>query len=97
MIAIISGFDYSKAFMIITTQPEKLRCAIVNDIKRGVTLLDAKGGYTNEEKNILLVVVNKKQQEVQLKYLIKNEDRNAFIIVSEAHEVLGEGFKSIMV
>ena len=95
--AIISGFDYSKAFMIITKQPEKLRCAIVNDIKRGVTLLDAKGGYTNEEKNILLVVVNKKQQEVQLKKLIKNEDPNAFIIVSEAHEVLGEGFKSIMV
>lgn len=95
--AIISGFDYSKAFMIITTQPEKLRCAIVNDIKRGVTILDAKGGYTNEEKNILLVVVNKKQQEVQLKKLIKNEDPNAFIIVSEAHEVLGEGFKSIMV
>jgi len=95
--AIISGFDYSKAFMIITTQPEKLRCAIVNDIKRGVTLLDAKGGYTNEDKNILLVVVNKKQQEVQLKKLIKNEDPNAFIIVSEAHEVLGEGFKSIMV
>lgn len=95
--AIISGFDYSKAFMIITTQPERLRCAIVNDIKRGVTLLDAKGGYTNEEKNILLVVVNKKQQEVQLKKLIKNEDPNAFIIVSEAHEVLGEGFKSIMV
>ena len=95
--AIISGFDYSKAFMIITTQPERLRCAIVNDIKRGVTLLDAKGGYTNEDKNILLVVVNKKQQEVQLKKLIKNEDPNAFIIVSEAHEVLGEGFKSIMV
>ena len=95
--AIISGFDYSKAFMIITKEPERLRCAIVNDIKRGVTLLDAKGGYTNEEKNILLVVVNKKQQEVQLKKLIKNEDPNAFIIVSEAHEVLGEGFKSIMV
>ena len=95
--AIISGFDYSKAFMIITTEPERLRCAIVNDIKRGVTLLDAKGGYTNEDKNILLVVVNKKQQEVQLKKLIKNEDPNAFIIVSEAHEVLGEGFKSIMV
>ena len=35
--AIISGFDYSKAFMIITTEPERLRCAIVNDIKRGVT------------------------------------------------------------
>ena len=83
--------------MIITKEPEKLRLAIVNDIKRGVTLLDAKGGYTNEQKNILLVVVNKKQQEVQLKKLIKKEDPNAFIIVSEAQEVLGEGFKSLMV
>lgn len=95
--AIISGFDYSKAFMIITTEPEKLRSAIVNDVKRGVTLLDAKGGYTNDQKNILLVVVNKKQQEVHLKKLIKNEDPNAFIIVSDVHEVLGEGFKSITV
>ena len=93
--AIISGFDYSKAFMIITTEPEKLRSAIVNDVKRGVTLIDAKGGYTNNQKNILLVVVNKKQQEVHLKKLIKSEDPNAFIIVTDVHEVLGEGFKSI--
>lgn len=94
--AIISGFDYSKAFMIITTEPEKLRSAIVNDVKRGVTLIDAKGGYTNNQKNILLVVVNKKQQEVHLKKLIKSEDPNAFIIVTDVHEVLGEGFKSIV-
>lgn len=93
--AIISGFDYSKAFMIITSDPEKLRNAIVHDVKKGVTLLEGKGGYTNDDKHILLVVVNKKQQEVHLKKLIKKEDPNAFIIVSDVHEVLGEGFKSI--
>lgn len=93
--AIISGFDYSKAFMIITNKPEKLRDTILNDIKRGVTILDGKGGYTNDHKNILLVVVNKKQQEVNLKKIIKQEDPNSFIIVSDVHEVLGEGFKSI--
>lgn len=94
--AIVSGFDYSKAFTIITDNEEVLRNAIVNDIKRGVTILDAKGGYTNKEKSMLLVVVRQKQ-EVQLKKLIKKVDPNAFTIVSNVHEVLGEGFKEISV
>ena len=94
--AIISGFDYSKAFMIISDNEEILRDAIVNDINRGVTILDAKGGYTNKDKSILLAVV-KKKQEVHLKKLIKRVDPNAFIIVSDVHEVLGEGFKAINV
>ena len=46
-------------------------------------------------KSILLVVVNNKKQEVSLKKLIKKVDPSAFIIVSDVHEVLGEGFKSI--
>ena len=90
------GFDYSKAFMIITEDKEELKEAIVNDVKRGVTVLDGKGGYTNNDKSILLVVVNNKKQEVHLKKLIKKVDPNAFIIVSDVHEVLGEGFKSIV-
>ena len=93
---IVSGVDHSKAFMIITDEEEKLREAIFNDIKRGVTVLDARGGYTNRDKNILLVVVQKKQ-EVHLKKLIKRVDSKAFIIVSDVHEVLGEGFKEINV
>lgn len=94
---IISGFDYSKAFMIITEDKDDLKEAIVNDVKRGVTIIDGKGGYTNNDKSILLVVVNNKKQEVHLKKLIKKVDPNAFIIVSDVHEVLGEGFKSIAV
>lgn len=94
--AIISGFDYSKAFMIITEDRDELKEAIVNDVKRGVTVLDGKGGYTNNDKSILLVVVNNKKQEVHLKKLIKKVDPSAFIIVSDVHEVLGEGFKSIV-
>lgn len=90
--AVINGFDYSKAFMIISSKEEELKTAIVNDIKRGVTILPGKGGYTNDKKSILLVVV-KRNQEVSLKKLVKKIDKNAFIIVSEVHEVLGEGFK----
>ena len=91
---IISGFDYSKCFIIITNEEEKLKEAIVNDIKRGITILDGRGGYTDSSKSVLIVAVNKKQ-EVHMKKLIKNVDKNAFIIVSKAHEVFGEGFSPI--
>lgn len=91
---IIAGFNYSKSFMIITNEEQALRDAIVNDIKRGITILDGKGGYTDTSKSVLLVVVNK-NQEVHLKKLIKKVDKNAFIIVSDVHEVFGEGFAAI--
>ena len=91
---IISGFDYSKCFIIITNEEEKLKEAIVNDIKRGITILDGRGGYTDSSKSVLIVAVNKKQ-EVHMKKLIKNVDKNAFIIVSKALEVFGEGFSPI--
>ena len=77
-----------------TNEEEKLKEAIVNDIKRGITILDGRGGYTDSSKSVLIVAVNKKQ-EVHMKKLIKNVDKNAFIIVSKAHEVFGEGFSPI--
>ena len=64
----------------------------MKELKRGVTFLDGKGGYTNKEKDVLLVVISKKQ-EIQLKKIIKAIDPAAFTIVTNAHEVLGEGFK----
>lgn len=91
---IVAEFDYSKSFMIITNEEDALKKAIVNDIRRGITILDGKGGYTDSNKSILIVVVDKKQ-EVHLKKLIKRVDKNAFIIVSEVHEVFGEGFSPI--
>lgn len=92
--AIMEGFDYSKAFFIISSEPENLRKVITNELDRGLTILDGKGGYTDEKKQVLLVVVSK-NQEVYLKKLVKSTDPNAFIIVSNVHEVLGEGFKTL--
>lgn len=91
--AIISGFDYSKAFIIISNESNTLRDEIMKELKRGVTFLEGKGGYTNQEKDVLLVVIPKKQ-EVHLKKVIKSVDPQAFTIVTDAHEVLGEGFKA---
>ena len=90
----VSGFNYSKSFMIITNEEEALKKAIVNDIKRGITILNGNGGYTDSDKSVLIVVVNK-NQEIHLKKLIKRVDKNAFIIVSDVHEVFGQGFSQI--
>lgn len=92
--AIMAGFDYSKAFLIISNQPEKLREVITDDLNRGVTILEGRGGYTKDKKEILLVVLPKKQ-ETYLKKLVNGTDPTAFIIVSSVHEVLGQGFKTL--
>ena len=91
---ITAGFDYAKAFFIITEKKDVLQEAII-ELNRGITILDAKGGYTNEDKNVMLVVVNQKKQEVALKKMVKELDENSFIIVTDVYEVLGKGFKSI--
>ncbi len=90
----ISGFDYSKKFMIITNKEEELKDVILNEVKRGITIIDGKGGYSDSNKSVLIVVV-RKNQEVHLKKLIKMIDKDAFIIVSDVHEVFGEGFAPI--
>nr|WP_330369327.1 YitT family protein [Clostridioides mangenotii] len=56
---IVEGFNSSRAFYIISDQPEKVRTAITGELNRGLTILDGKGGYTKTSKEILLVVVTK--------------------------------------
>ena len=90
--AIMESFDYSKAFFIISNEADDLRNVITNELGRGLTILDGRGGYTDEKKQVLLVVVSK-NQEIHFKKVVKSTDPNAFIIVSTVHEVLGEGFK----
>ncbi len=63
----------------------------MEDLDRGATILKGEGAYTGENKNVLLVVVEKKEV-VELK-VSKNVDPNAFIIITDIHEALGNGFK----
>ncbi|UOF92767.1 YitT family protein [Fodinisporobacter ferrooxydans] len=86
------GISRAKVAYIITSKVEEVREGLLYDIDRGVTKLTATGGYTGEERPLLMCVVY--QSEVsRLKDLIRTIDPNAFVIVSDAHEVLGEGFK----
>ncbi|MBO8163447.1 MAG: YitT family protein [Brevibacillus sp.] len=86
------GLHTSKVAYIISEQAEQLREAILFDLDRGFTLLNGFGGYTGDQRNVLMVVVS--QSEVsRLKVLVRSTDPRAFVILTPAHEVLGEGFK----
>lgn len=93
---VVDGFNYSKSFTIISNRPKEITNSIMDELGRGVTLLKGEGGFTKDEKDVLLVVVSKRQV-VTLKKIIKSIDPYAFIIVSDVHEALGEGFSNIEV
>ncbi|WNC13618.1 YitT family protein [Brevibacillus brevis] len=87
------GVNTSKVAYIISNEIETLREAILYDLDRGLTLLDAAGGYTGDERKVLMAVVS--QSEVsKLKILVRSIDPDAFIILCPAQEVLGEGFRA---
>ena len=90
----VEGINTSSSFTIISDKYEKIGNSISDELQRGATILNGRGLYSGNEKNVLLVVVSKKQV-VTLKKLVKRIDPNAFIIISDIFEVLGEGFKEI--
>ena len=87
----IEGLKFSKAVFIISDQCREIAEAIMQEMSRGVTGLSATGMYTKEEKQMIYCVVSKKEIS-QLKELVQKYDRKAFVTVSDAREVLGEGF-----
>ncbi|MDT8858757.1 YitT family protein [Alkalihalobacillus sp. MEB130] len=86
------GVGYAKVALIISNHQEEVRQSLLRDVDRGVTKLSGYGGYTDEERDVLMCVVN--QTEVtKLKQIVKAVDPKAFVVVTNATEVLGEGFK----
>ncbi|MEE1028944.1 MAG: YitT family protein [Agathobacter sp.] len=89
---VLEGFRYSKAAYIITDKHEEIAQRIMVDIDRGVTGIHAMGMYTGEEKCVLYCVVSMREI-IAVEELVSEIDPNAFVIVSDVREVLGEGFK----
>ena len=89
--AVVYRFDYSKVALIISPKYEEIAVKITEKRDRGVTYLDGKGYYHRKETQVILTAV-KRQQLSELKELVVEIDPNAFIIVQEAHQVLGDGF-----
>lgn len=91
---VIEGFSSVKAVAIFSNNSEEIREYIIHEIDRGCTIFEGKGGYTGNRNSIVYSVMDRTQL-IKLRTYIKKEYPDAFIIVSEAHEVLGEGFQNI--
>ncbi|GAB6085253.1 YitT family protein [Alkaliphilus crotonatoxidans] len=91
---IVEGLGYAKAFYIISAKTDEIGKKILDEISRGVTVLEGRGMYTGTRRDVLLCVVDR-AQVAKLKKLVYQEDNKAFIMISTIHEVLGEGFKEI--
>lgn len=94
MDAMLYGADKGKIIYIVTEFPEEVCRDINNNLGRGVTMLSAKGGYTGKDRYMLLCTV--RRHEVSYVFdIIENRDSSAFIVVSDAGEIIGEGFKAL--
>ena len=89
--ALMEGMKYSKAAFIITDCYKEIADAIMTQLDRGLTGLDATGMYSGDKKTVLYCVVAKKEI-VELKDIVAKIDPKAFVIVTDAREVFGEGF-----
>ena len=91
---VLNGVGYAKAVHIISDEPEKIGKSILANLNRGVTVLKGKGFYTGKDKEVLLCIIGR-SQIIKLKELVDDIDKKAFVMVTDATEVLGEGFKPI--
>lgn len=86
------GMIYAKAAYIISDRTEEIARRVLDELGRGATILQGWGAYTGRERRVLLVIVAR-SEIAQLKEIALSQDPRAFVVISEAHEVLGEGFK----
>lgn len=91
---VMSIGDQAKSIQIISDYSEKIEEIILNQFKRGVTEIYSKGAYTKENKKMLFCVV-KPNEVAKIVHQVKEIDKNAFLIISHVHEVLGDGFKDL--
>ena len=89
--AVVYRFDYSKVALIVSREYEVIAREIGEKLDRGATFLNGQGSYSGMDTKVVLTAV-KKQQLAELKELVTRIDPDAFIIVQEAHQVLGDGF-----
>ncbi len=88
----VDGASYDKLLFIISDENEKLRTFILEDLERSATFIKARGMYSEEEKDMIFLVVDRKEvHAVQRK--VQEIDPKAFFVVTDAYDTYGEGFK----
>ena len=91
---VMKGFASQKACYVITSAHEQVKLAVMERLDRGVTLLMARGGYSGAERPVLLCILSA-QEVTQLKTIVLSVDEKAFVFITDAYEVLGEGFAKL--
>ncbi len=90
----LRGLDVRKLVLIVSSKSSEISNVIIKDLSRGATVIDAKGAYSGASTNMVVCAVSN-QEFPKLKRMLREIDSTAFIMVTEAGEILGEGFKSI--
>lgn len=91
---ILYGSDEAKLVYVISTKPMQVKQRLFDELDTTATIITARGAYTNEPKEVLMIVT-RKQMYPRLEEIVKDEDTSAFMIVSSASEIFGEGYKDI--
>lgn len=91
---IVEGLNHVKSAVIITSKSDEVCAALSDEFNRGITVMDAKGYYSDEDKAMIYFVVNRYQIE-KMKTLVKSIDTNAFISISEVTDGFGSNMKPI--
>ncbi|MCM1182734.1 MAG: YitT family protein [Roseburia sp.] len=91
---VLYGGDEAKLIYIISNHPERMKQKILTDLDITATIIPARGAYTNAPKE-LLMIVTRKQMAPKIEEIVKEEDTSAFMIISSASEIFGEGYKDI--
>ena len=91
---VTEGSNVVRTALIITTRPDEVARLIMSQMERGVTMLNARGGFTGEERTVIYTVVSR-SEVAQVKALVREADPRAFMVIGHAHEALGEGFQRL--
>ncbi len=91
---ILEGSGTVRTALIITAQPDHVSMRVLDELERGVTILQGTGAYTGADRPVLYCVITR-AEVAQLKTIVQEADPQAFIVIGVAHEALGEGFKSL--
>ncbi|GAP21736.1 uncharacterized conserved protein [Leptolinea tardivitalis] len=92
---ISEGSSVFRTALIISSKPDEVSSKILTDMERGVTILKGTGAYTGADRPVLYVVISRAEVN-QVKSLVQEVDPSAFMVISQAHEALGEGFKPLL-
>jgi len=93
--AISEGSGVFRTVLIITNAPTEVQNSILEVLERGVTILQGKGAYTGTDRPVLYTVITRSEVN-QLKALVRESDPRAFVVIGQAHEALGEGFRPLV-